>query len=569
MNSDQALSDTSSRIGFDLRDDMSSPSGIPRRKPPAPRPVSRTPTPNPTPSPTTPTPPRGNRRYLTPSPPAARPRQWSKLLPFPRDASWLALIFVGLALYGMFYFFLSGQQRLVVRINEQEATLWTRQETVRAALIEAGITWDSKDIVRPALDEPLPRDGKISIRLATPIVLTADGAVKEQRTQATTVQQVLSENSIALKPQDQVFLDGRLVRADASLPKYAASAGEPALFAPQSGRLHISITRALPITINDNGTISTLFTTENTLGTALARAGVQVYVGDSITPDLTTPVTTGASIFIRRSRPATINVDGKFIRTRTRADTVEKLLAQEGVKLEGKDYAVPAPTSPIVDYLNVSITRVREEFITETEQLEFQTKWLPNSELELDQRVVAQTGKKGEKFRLFKSVFENGKLMTTGLEREWIENPPQDHIINYGTGIVLRDLTLPDGKVVQYWRKLRLLATAYSAATSGKTKDHPQYGRTRLGLQAGRGIVAVDPRVVNLGSQVFVPGYGEALAGDTGGRIKGKRIDLGYPEDALEGWYRWVDVYLLAPVPPKAQLNVVLPDYPVERKSSR
>ncbi len=458
---------------------------------------------------------------------------------------------------------------MIVRINDQETTLWTRQQTVQDALVEAGISWNAEDIVIPALDQTLPRDGNISIRLATPIVLSADGEVREHRTQATTIENVLQENNIVLKSQDQVFLDGRRVRADASLPKFAASAGEPALFAFGSGRIQISVTRALPITINDNGAISTLFTTENTLGTALARAGVEVYIGDSVTPDLTTPVTTGASIFIRRSRPATITVDGKTIRTRTRTATLEQLLAQEGVTLAGKDYAIPAPTNPVVDYVNVSITRVREEFITETEQLTFQTKWLPNPELELDQRIVAQTGQEGAKNRLFKSVYENGKLISTGLEREWIDKPPQDHIINYGTKVVLRDLILPDGSVIQYWRKVRLLATAYTAATSGKTRDHPQYGRTRLGLEAGRGIVAVDPRVVNLGSRVYVPGYGQALAGDTGGRIKGKRIDLGFPEDGLENWYRWVDVYLLAPVPPKAQLTVVLADYPVERKSTR
>ncbi|HZQ11168.1 MAG TPA: 3D domain-containing protein, partial [Anaerolineae bacterium] len=179
-----------------------------------------------------------------------------------------------------------------------------------------------------------------------------------------------------------------------------------------------------------------------------------------------------------------------------------------------------------------------------------------------------QTGAKGVKNRLFKSVYENGKLISTGLEKEWIAQPPQDHIINYGTKVVVRDLTLPDGNIVQYWRKVRLLATAYTAATSGKTKEHPEYGRTRLGLQAGRGVVAVDPRVIGLGANVYVPGYGLAVAGDTGGRVKGRRIDLGYPEGEIEDWYRWVDVYLLAPVPPLSQINIVIPDYPVERRSS-
>lgn len=525
------------------------------------------------PTPAIPAPPRVNRRYLTPSPVTLRtkrPRLFqSKAWSFLYDANLFLLAVVGFALVGMFYAFVWGRERVTIRINDQETTVWTRQQTVRDVLTEAGVVWTNKDIIRPGLDKPLPADNNVTIRLATPIVLSADGNVTEDRTQATTIQKVLEENQVTLKPQDEVFLDGRLVRADASLPKFTASAGEPALFASQTGTLHISVTRALPITINDNGAVSTLLTTENTLGTALARAGLQIYMGDSVTPDLTTPVTTGASVFIRRSRPASITVDGKTIRTRTRADSIDGLLAQEGVKLEGKDYAIPAPTNPIVDNVNVDITRVREEYITETEQLPFQTKWLPSNQLELDQRVVAQTGQMGEKNRLFKSVYENGKLISTGLEREWIAKPPQDHIINYGTNVVVRDLTLPDGKVVQYWRKIRMLATAYSAATSGKEKDHPEYGRTRLGLTAGRGIVAVDPRVINLGSNVYVPGYGEALAGDTGGRIKGKRVDLGFPEDQVEDWYRWVDVYLLTPVPPKSQLTIVLADYPVERKSNR
>lgn len=520
--------------------------------------------------PAVPAPPRPQRRYLTPPAVPARPsnlpqaqsNSWS----FFRDANLVLLVLVGCALLGMAYLFLGGRERVTIRIDDQETTIWTRQQTVRDALVEAGIPWNEQDLIRPPLSAALPRDGNITIRLATPIVVTADGAVMERRTQATTIQKVLEENNITLKPQDQVFLDGRLTRADASLPRYAASAGEPASFSSQNGTLHISVTRALPITINDNGTISTLYTTENTLGTALARAGMQVYIGDSVTPELTTPVTTDATVFIRRSRPASITVDGRTIRTRTRAASIEALLAQEGVQLQGKDFAVPAPTDPIVDYVNVNVTRVREEFITETEQLAFQSKWLPNPDLELDQRVVAQVGEKGAKNRLFKSVFENGKLISTGLEREWIEKPPQDHIINYGTKVVLRDLTLPNGSVVQYWRKIRLLATAYAASTSGKAKDHPEYGRTRLGLQAGRGIVAVDPRVVSLGSKLFVPGYGEAVAGDTGGRVKGKRIDLGFPDDAIESWYRWVDVYLLTPAPSSSQINAVLADYPVERK---
>lgn len=48
---------------------------------------------------------------------------------------------------------------------------------------------------------------------------------------------------------------------------------------------------------------------------------------------------------------------------------------------------------------------------------------------------------------------------------------------------------------------------------------------------------------------MYVPGYGVGIACDTGGAIVGKRIDLGYDDDNLKLWARWVDVYLLTPVP--------------------
>jgi 3D (Asp-Asp-Asp) domain-containing protein len=101
-----------------------------------------------------------------------------------------------------------------------------------------------------------------------------------------------------------------------------------------------------------------------------------------------------------------------------------------------------------------------------------------------------------------------------------------------------------------------MLATSYSPSTSGTSPTASYYGRTRLGLPAGFGIVAIDPNWIPLGSDVYVPGYGVALAGDTGGKIKGKRIDLGYSDAGLVLWYRWVDVYVLTPVP--AQIDYSL-----------
>jgi 3D (Asp-Asp-Asp) domain-containing protein len=57
-------------------------------------------------------------------------------------------------------------------------------------------------------------------------------------------------------------------------------------------------------------------------------------------------------------------------------------------------------------------------------------------------------------------------------------------------------------------------------------------GRTASGIPCGKGVVAVDPRIIPLGTLMLVPGYGRAIAADVGTAIKGRIIDLWMPTDA-------------------------------------
>jgi 3D (Asp-Asp-Asp) domain-containing protein len=86
-----------------------------------------------------------------------------------------------------------------------------------------------------------------------------------------------------------------------------------------------------------------------------------------------------------------------------------------------------------------------------------------------------------------------------------------------------------------------MLATAYTADCAGCG------GMTAIGRRAGFGIVAVDPRIIPLGTRLYIPGYGLAIAGDTGGDIVGNRIDLGFDSQrgALLFGRRDVTVYRL------------------------
>lgn len=64
-------------------------------------------------------------------------------------------------------------------------------------------------------------------------------------------------------------------------------------------------------------------------------------------------------------------------------------------------------------------------------------------------------------------------------------------------------------------------------------------GRTASGLPVRRGVVAVDPKVIPLGTRLYVPGYGRAIAADVGTAIKGRIIDLWMPStEAARQWGR-------------------------------
>ena len=86
-------------------------------------------------------------------------------------------------------------------------------------------------------------------------------------------------------------------------------------------------------------------------------------------------------------------------------------------------------------------------------------------------------------------------------------------------------------------KELLVTATAYTAYCEGCS------GTTAIGIDLrsnpNQKVIAVDPNVIPLGSRVWVEGYGEAIAGDTGGAIKGNKIDVFIPtrNEALQ-WGR-------------------------------
>lgn len=468
----------------------------------------------------------------------------------------MALI-AGLMVYG----YLRTLVPVTLLIDGAAYSIYTHQVVVQDVLRDVGLVIYPEDLVMPALDERIEAGDIIQVKIARPVRVEVDGKIITGRSLKHSVLEILADLGVRVSPHDKITV------SNGSAHKSSAPAGLRFLQnlshiqPPSKPPLQVTVYRAVPITINLDGQIRTTYSTAPSVGEALREAGILLYEADRVQPELAAPIQADMVITVKSAIPLTILADGQQLHTRTHAATVADALAEANIALTGQDYARPALDSALTPNMEIQVVRVYETFAIEQEPVPYEVVWMPDPDMEIDTRSLRQSGEEGVLQKRFRVRYENGQEVSRNLEDAGVIRPPKNKIITYGTKIVIRTLETADG-VIEYWRRIPMLATSYSASTAGTPRTASYYGRTALGWTMRHGIVAVDPRVVRLGSQVYVPGYGIGAAGDTGGAIKYRRIDLGYDDDNLVLWYRWVDVYLLTPAPPPDTINYIIPDWP-------
>ncbi len=499
--------------------------------------------------------------------------------------SWLGGFMVSLLAVGAAFLLHTGLEStrvtVSVGVDGQRTQVRTHAATVGGVLRQAGLDLYPEDLVSAPPETAIEPGMVIQVQKARPVLVSADGQTLHVRTQAETVGELLEEVGRTIGPADEILLNDQQVPFDAPLigaswtvqPGGSVTGSEALRQVSHRGGARatavagtsplpiISLRRATTLTLDDGGTVTVLHSTATTVGQVLHEHGLTLFLGDRVTPALQERIAQGIRVTIQRSVPVQIEADGHTIRTRTLADTVAGVLGQEGVALLGRDRSEPGLSEPVRPEMTIRITRVREEFVVEFDPIPFKTVWVPDPDVEIDNIRLAQEGQVGLNKRRYRVVSENGREVERTLEDNWAERPPVAKTMAYGTKIVVRTIETPDGPI-EYWRKMRVYTTSYTAATCGKPRDHPRYGYTRLGKWLTKGIVAVDPTVIPLKTRLYVPGYGHAFAGDTGGGVKGKFVDLGFDEWNYESWHWWTDIYVLTPVPPRDKILWILPDLP-------
>ena len=416
--------------------------------------------------------------------------------------------------------------------------------SVADVLAAAGIETRPEDLVVPGLAETAVSHTGIQIIRAQSVMVRSDAGTRTFWTRQPTLGAFLAE--VALLPQrtDQLTADG--------VPVSFAALDQTPL--PQT----LEIGRFVTVTILAGGEQQTVRTATQTVGAALTEAGLEVYGSDGVDPPLGTWLQPNMTIQVQRSFPLTIAADGRIIQIRSHHTNVLDVLAEAGIGLVGYDYTIPGPDAPIKANDTIQVIRVTEDFRLEDVPIPFQTLWQASDQLDLDSTAVVSNGLPGIKRQRIRVRYENGLEVSQTVDGEWVAQQPVNQVIGYGTRINVRTVSTPEGSL-EYWRLVRMRVTAYTAASSGKAPDHPNYGITASGVPAGTGVVAVDRSVVPFRSNVYVPGYGVGFAGDTGGGVRGRWIDLGYDEDEYVSWSGYVDVYYLTPVPAAEDINYLLP----------
>lgn len=227
-----------------------------------------------------------------------------------------------------------------------------------------------------------------------------------------------------------------------------------------------------------------------------------------------------------------VTVDGHTESVDTAAMDVDTFLQLQGIPVGEKDQINLAPDYILQEGDQLTITRITIKELVEKEEVDFEVKEVEDSSMDEGESVVETEGEKGEKEVTYQGTYADGKLVKKDLLSSEVTKEAKDKVVKIGTkkavAATSSAVSYQSSGSVSYSGGNTITVTAVSYCLPGYTA---------IGLPVGRGIIAVDPSVIPLGTRVYVPGYGEAVAADTGSGIHGNKIDVWMP--SLAEAYAW------------------------------
>ncbi len=300
--------------------------------------------------------------------------------------------------------------------------------------------------------------------------------------------------------------------------------------------------------ISGGESIGTFETDENTISGFLKESDIELTGNEVITYDEDeNNITDDSVLYIDKPISVYLSLDGKMYPYDTIEGVEIKDVIKEASELNDTDYYYVDGNSTdlLYDGMTINLLSRSEEIVTNTVEVPFETIYEDTEDLQQGEEQVITEGVNGQAEETVKVVYYGGEEYLSKTIGQEITTAPVNKVIKRG---VSKSVDTSHG-ALSYSKVIPMSASAYTAGpeSTGKNPGDAGYGITATGAIAQKGIVAVDPNVIPLGSKVYIEGYGVATAADTGGAIKGNKIDLCFDSlsDALNFGRRSVDVYLL------------------------
>jgi len=274
----------------------------------------------------------------------------------------------------------------------------------------------------------------------------------------------------------------------------------------------------------------------------LDEIGITIGEYDYVSPDPDEKLRNGLYIVYRQAKPVYVADSGHApVEHMTASRTICGLLDEYAYSVSAMDRIDPHPSTPIEYGMDVRIDRVEVVDITMEREIEPELVIEPDPELPRGRMEEIDPGQPGIAEDITRHYYLNGEETVAVEIGSRVVSEPESRIARVG----VRSMPPLASRGGVDRNVMEMNATAYDP---GVLSCWPYAdGLTATGHVAGFGVAAVDPTVIPLGTELWVEGYGYALACDTGGAIKGNRIDLCFDtrSEALRWGRRDVLVYIL------------------------
>ena len=338
-----------------------------------------------------------------------------------------------------------------------------------------------------------------------------------------------------------------------------------------SAMIAVNIVSVKEITVKDvclwadTETTAVYKTKQSKISEFFKENNIIVNEGDRVDMSENQALTDGCEIVLARGTKITIETAKESTDIFTTEPTVEAALLQAGIAVGELDEITPSRDSRIVPDSVINIAKIEVLEICENQEIPFKTVSQKDSSMTVGKMKTINEGVNGVKEVYYTVTLKDGYQIGKEYKGESVITEPVTKTVAVGTKAVAREYNISPvatqassgtlltsrGESYRYKAVYTMKATAYDTLPSSNGGS----SRTATGIQLKPGVVAVDPRVIPLGSRVYVESvdgggnwsYGYAIAGDTGGAIKGNRIDLCFSTtaEARRFGVRQATVYVL------------------------